>query len=255
MRFLHGLSAGELFELLRPAVFLFSAILSAWVLASARRRGLRLLAVTFWTIGTLAAPPVVFPLYLVWRIFVSRTPRTDERSDLSEAEKRSAPNKARSEQPTLLIRYRLLLPLGYLLVVVAAGSFYFYLDRGSVDAHLSRANSARVMNDPERTIAEYRAALLLEDDAHTHNLLGRELAEQKRWDEALVELQAAKARNEPDPILPYYLAIALDKSGKENDARDEYKHFLGSAQCESQPPDARCGAARNRLAVLSKTGP
>jgi tetratricopeptide (TPR) repeat protein len=255
VRFLHGFSAGELFELLRPAVFLFSAILSAWVLASARRRGLRPLAVTCWTIGTLAAPPVVFPLHLAWRIFVSRTPRTDEPSDLSEAEKTSAPNKAKSKQSAPLIRYRLLLPLGYLLVVIAAGSFYFYLDSGSVDAHLSRANAARVMNDPERTIAEYRAALLLEDDAHTHNLLGRELAEQGRWDEALVELRVAKVRNEPDPILPYYLAIALEKNGQEIDARDEYKHFLGSAQCEIQPPDARCGAARNRLAVLSNIGP
>jgi tetratricopeptide (TPR) repeat protein len=248
------LSAGELFELLRPAVFLFSAILSAWVLASARRRGIRPIPVALWTIGTLVAPPVAFPLFLAWRIFTNRKQQSKEARAVSEADS-SEPDESESAQPSAPGRYRFLLPWTYLLLVIAIGVLYFYRDSHSIDAYLSRGNAARIMNSPERTIAEYRAALRLEDNPHTHNLLGRELAEQKRWSEALTELEMAKAGNEPDPVLPYVLAVALEQNGREDDAEEEFKQFLNSSPCHSQPPDPRCENARLRLAALSKTRP
>jgi hypothetical protein len=68
------------------------------------------------------------------------------------------------------------LPFIYLLAVLSLGALIYYRDAQSLDAHLARANQARLLGKRDKTIAEYRAALKLEENAHTRNLLGIELA-------------------------------------------------------------------------------
>ena len=58
-----NMSAGQLFDLIMPAAFALSALLSTWVLASARKR-FQLLQAFGLAIGTLFLPLIVFPLYL-----------------------------------------------------------------------------------------------------------------------------------------------------------------------------------------------
>lgn len=63
------MSAGELFELIMPAAYVVSALLSTWVLASARKR-FQLHFAFALALATLFLPVVVFPLYLaviIWR--------------------------------------------------------------------------------------------------------------------------------------------------------------------------------------------
>jgi hypothetical protein len=96
-----NMSAGELFDLIMPAAFVISALVSTWVLASARRR-LHLVYAIALAAGTLFLPLIVFPLYLVimlWR-------------------KRSDPPK----------RWRYALPLLYAAIVLAGIVTYFYLE-------------------------------------------------------------------------------------------------------------------------------
>jgi hypothetical protein len=63
------ISVGDLFELVRPAVFLVAALISASVLAHSRRRALSPHAVVLWTLGTFVFPHILLPLYLAARIF------------------------------------------------------------------------------------------------------------------------------------------------------------------------------------------
>jgi hypothetical protein len=95
------MSAGELFDLIMPAAFAISALVSTWVLASARRR-FHLYYALALAVGTLFLPLIVFPLYLVimlWR-------------------KRSAPPR----------RWRYALPLLYAGIVLVGIATSFYLD-------------------------------------------------------------------------------------------------------------------------------
>jgi tetratricopeptide (TPR) repeat protein len=140
------------------------------------------------------------------------------------------------------------LPLTYLLVMLGLGALYFYLDSRSVDAHLARANQARVVGNEERIIQEYRAALKLEDNAHTHNLLGKELMIARRWDEALAEFRTAERMGEPDDELPYNIAWALMNLHRDREAAPEYERFLSGPLCTATPPDARCARVRELLA-------
>ena len=164
------MSAGEWFELISPAAFLLAALLSIWILASARKR-FPLYAAFSWAIGTLLLPLVVVPVYLavilLWRPAV-RSPR-----------------------------WRLLLPLAYGVVVIAARSFYFYRDRQTVDAHLARAVQAKLVDDYATAIRAYRRALALEENAHTRKLLAVELALAGRLSEAESELHLAQQGGEP----------------------------------------------------------
>ena len=69
MSFKLNMSAGELFELIMPVASVISALLSTWVLASARRRFHLYYAIAL-ALGTFLLPLVVFPIYLVimlWR--------------------------------------------------------------------------------------------------------------------------------------------------------------------------------------------
>jgi hypothetical protein len=96
------MSAGELFDVIMPAAFVLSALISTWVLASARKR-FSIYSSISWAIGTLFLPLIVFPLYLVtimWR-------------------KSSGPPK----------KWRYALPLVYATIVLAAITAFFYFDR------------------------------------------------------------------------------------------------------------------------------
>ena len=102
MSFKLNMSAGELFDLIMPATYLISALVSTWVLASARRRFHSYYALAL-ALGTLFLPLIVFPIYLVimlWR----------KRSD---------------SQP----RWRYALPLLYAVIVLAGIATSLYLDR------------------------------------------------------------------------------------------------------------------------------
>ena len=164
------MSAGEWFELISPAMFFLSALVSVWVFASARKR-FPLYVAFGWAIGTLLLPLVVLPVYfaviVLWR------------------------------PPVRVRRARFLLPLAYGVIVIAAISFYFYRDRQSVDAHLARAVQAKLVEDHATAIREYRRALALEENAHTRKLLAVELALAGQLSEAETELQLAKQGGEP----------------------------------------------------------
>ena len=162
--------AGEFFDFIRPVVLLISALVSAWVLASARKR-FPLYVAFAWAAGTLFFPLIVAPVYLavilLWR------------------------------RPVHAPRRRLLLPLAYGAVVIAALTLIFYFDRQSVDAHLARATQAKLVDDHATAIREYRRALALEDNPHTHKLLAIALANAGQVNEAVAEFRLAQQGGEP----------------------------------------------------------
>ncbi|HYO92746.1 MAG TPA: hypothetical protein VEQ40_13980, partial [Pyrinomonadaceae bacterium] len=170
------------------------------------------------------------PLYLIARSYRLRREKEPEQ-----------------QQPIL----RKTLPLIYLSVMLGLGALYFYMDRRSPDAYHMRANQARVREQREQVIAEYRAALKLEDDAHTHNLLGKELQAAGRDDEALAEFRTAERMGEADDELSLNIARSLDELGRFGDARPEYERFLNGPLCAEMPHDRLCAHARKRVAEMS----
>jgi hypothetical protein len=164
------MSAGEWFELISPAVFLLSALLSTWVLASARKR-FSIYVAFGWAVGTLLLPLIVLPVYVAAIVLW----RPQERSR----------------------RLRLLLPLAYGVIVVGAVSLNFYSDRQIVDGHHARAVQAKLVDDYATAIREYRRALSLEENAHTRKLLAVELALAGQLSEAASELRLAEQGGEP----------------------------------------------------------
>ena len=165
-----NISAGQLFDLIMPAAFVISALVSTWVLASARKR-FQLHFAIGWALGTLFLPLIVFPLYLATILWRKQT---------------------RSPQ-----KWRYTLPLLYALIVLSAIAGFFYLDTRSVDAHLARANQAKLRGDTHTAISEYKAALALDDDPHTHKLLAIQLANAGRTSEAGDEFRRAQKGGEP----------------------------------------------------------
>jgi len=164
------MSAGELFDLIMPAAYVASALLSTWVLASARKRFALHYAFAI-ALATLLLPLVVFPLYLaviIWR-------RTNPRPR----------------------RWRYLLPLLYAAVLLSAIGLFVYFDSRTVDAHLARAARAKLVDDHQTAIKEYRQALALEDNPHTHKLLAVELADAGYKEEAKSEFRLAEQGGEP----------------------------------------------------------
>jgi tetratricopeptide (TPR) repeat protein len=229
-----------------PASFALTALVSTWVLASARRRGFNTSAVTLWTLGTLFFPLIILPLYLVARSY-RRRPETEREGEQAHDSENTAQGKSTSALPL-----RRTLPLAYLFAMLSLGALYFYMDWRSADAHLARANQARVRSERERVIAEYRAALKVEDDAHTHNLLGQELAAALRWEEALHEFRMAERMGEMDDELSYNIAVSLDRLNRPAEAKPEYERFLGSSLCVEMPHDAHCARAMQRLNEIVK---
>lgn len=162
--------AGELFELIRPVAFVISILLSAWVLASARKRFSTLLAFV-WAQGTLFLPLIVLPIYLAV-ILIER-------------------------RPVRMRRWRFLLPLVYAAILLGATALFIYRETQTVDAHLARATQAKLIEDHPTAIREYRRALALEDNPHTHKLLAIELAYGGQLSEATTELRLAEQGGEP----------------------------------------------------------
>lgn len=253
------ISAGELFELTRPAAFVLSALLSSWVLASARRRGFTLYLVAAFTLGTLFYPLIVLPVYLIVRAARRRQERDAQQAKQSKeddeddepsagptdesASEQMQGEEARQAQPHL----RLIAPLVYLLFVLSIGALFYYRDAQSIDAHLARANRTRLLGQRDKTIKEYRAALKLEENAHTRNLLGIELAAAGRLEEALNEFRAAEGAGEPDDELPYRIAATLDALKRHTEAVPEYRKFLNTRRCTDSYPNPQCAAARVRI--------
>jgi len=164
-----NMSAGELFDLIMPAAYVASALLSTWVLASARKRVALHYAFAL-ALATLLLPVVVFPLYLaaiIWRRG-STSPK----------------------------RWRYLLPLLYAVILLAAIGVWVYVDSRTVDAHLARAARAKLVDDHHAAIHEYRQALALEDNPHTHKLLAIELANAGLAEEAKAEFSLAQQGGE-----------------------------------------------------------
>lgn len=212
------MSAGELFDLIMPAAFVIAALVSTWVLASARRRFHLHYAIAL-ALGTLFLPLIVFPIYLVIMLW-----------------------RERKEPPK---RWRYTLPLLYAVIVLTGIVTFFYLDRRSVDAHLARATRAKLVEDSNAAIREYRQALTLDDDPHTHKLLAIELANAGQVSEAIAEFRLARERGEPDDSIHYRLGLLLERLNQKEQAKFEFENFLLTETCKQ--PDGRCEEARVRL--------
>jgi tetratricopeptide (TPR) repeat protein len=215
-----NMSAGEFFDLIRPAVLLVSAVISTWVLASARKR-FPFYQALLWALGTLFFPLIILPLYFIALLVKKR---------------KTAP-----------IKRRFAVPILYALIVFSSIGIYLYRDNQSVDAHLARAVRARLDGNRTRTISEYRQALALEDDPHTRKLLAVELAELGSWDDAISQFRLALHGGEHDDSIHFRLGSLLDQIGHKDEASSEYKEFLKSTTCKHEPVDVRCEAARQRV--------
>ncbi|MCA1566401.1 MAG: hypothetical protein LC803_12330 [Acidobacteria bacterium] len=278
------ISAGEISEWLSPLLFAFAVFVSAWVLHDARRRRFPLYAVAAWTLATFISAPVVLPLYLIARTFKPRpaadgdAPESipDEETVAADVRETSAadrnetgatgiamtrveiPDDPGEQAADTLPAVRAPFPfkhhappLLYAFALLSAGAIYFYRDYHSFDAHLARAANARLRSRRDATIREYRAALRLVDDAHTHKLLAVQLAEDGQTEAALAELRAAERGaergGEPDEMLALRIASTLDALGRPAEAVNEYRKFLQSSSCARPSPDARCAEAAARV--------
>lgn len=255
------ISVGDLSELLRPALFALAALASALVLADARRR-FTTYAAAAWTLLSLLLPAVALPLYLAARMFRPRAEQNDTTttSDDTPTSTDEDVGGQAADSPSTFTRARAMwktatLPLVYLAAVLLVGTLYFYLDYVSFDAHFARARQAKLYNQPERTVRELRAALRRRDDAHTRKLLGMELAEAGRWEEALAEFRAAARGGEPDDRLCFREASALETLGRPAEAADAYRRFLQTELCARSEPAPACADARARLERLRPQPP
>lgn len=270
------ISVGDLSELFRPFLFALAALASALVLHDARRR-FRSYAAAAWALLALALPAVVLPLYLAARLYKrphepeAKTPATtddedetdeqpppvvatgqdvdDEATD-DEGKADGTPALPRSGERARGALRRWAPALAYLAAVLMLGGLYFYLDYKSFDAHFARARQARLYNEPERSVRELRAALRVREDAHARKLLGAELAELGRWEEALAEFRAALRGGEPDDRLAYREALALETLDRRAEAADSYQRFLQTQTCARHDPATPCADARARLERL-----
>ncbi|MGH9962817.1 MAG: hypothetical protein ACREBC_37830, partial [Pyrinomonadaceae bacterium] len=106
---------------------------------------------------------------------------------------------------------------------------------------------AKLSGKRGETIAEYRAALTLEDNPHTRKLLAMELANSGDWTGALFELRTAEQGGESDDQIAYYVATLLDLLNLPNQATLEYQRFLESRECTQPLPDDGCAVASVRV--------
>jgi tetratricopeptide (TPR) repeat protein len=250
VRFVWQISAGQLFESIRPIAFALAAFASTCVLFDARRRRFNSYAVISWTLGTLFFSLIFLPLYII--VCITQRQRGQSEKEViaagdSDKAVASLNKQILADALPQPLAFRWLLPILYALLLLSLGAHFFYRDARSVDAHLARANQARVMNERERTIREYRQALQLEDDAHTHNLLAIELAAATRYEEALSQFRAAEMKGEPDDELPFHIANTLDALNRSSEAALEYQKFLNTAHCAQSNPFPQCDAARTRM--------
>ena len=218
-------------------------MLSAGVLASARRWRFRFYFAAAWALGAFFLPFVVLPLYLIARASAKRQIQS------INAANEAGPDQMPDAVPP--VRFRFAFPFAYGCVLLSLLGFCFYRDYNNIDAHLARAVQAKLVNKSETTIREYRAALALEDNPHTHKLLGIELAEANQPAEALREFRLAESGGEPDETLPFRIGQALDAASSPLEAMIEYRRFLENQACRRILPDDRCAVARARLQSAS----
>lgn len=215
------MSAGELFELIRPSVLIVAALLSTWVLGSARKR-FPLYVALAWALGTLFLPLVVLPVYLIaillWR------------------------------RPVYSPRWPLVLPLTYGLILTSSIAAHFYFDSRTVDAHLARAARAKLIEDHGTVIREYRQALALEDSPHTHKLLAEQLMQAGYLSEAISEFRLAQQGGEPDDFIYYHLGLLFDRVDLKGQAKLEFENFLLSTTCTQY--ERTCDEVRERIRRL-----
>jgi hypothetical protein len=213
------MSAGEIFDLIRPTAIVLAALLSTLILASARRR-FSLHYAFLWAGFAFFLPPVVVPIYLA-TLLIWHLPRIEH------------------------VKHRFVVPTAYLAVLLGIFAVYEYRDRHSVDSHLAEASFAKVSSDEVTAIRQYREALKIEDNAHTHKLLALSLMEAGDLNGAITEFRTALAGGEPDDAIHFYLGNALDKLSRKDEAVAEYQKFLNSKTCSEI--DARCDSVRERL--------
>jgi tetratricopeptide (TPR) repeat protein len=214
-----NVSGAELFELIRPAALVLWALLSTWVLVSALKRFAFLTSI-LWAIATFFLPLIVGPLYVAVIIFRSR---------------RNSHLRSRSR--------RWLFALAYGLLLLTAVGVYLVRDGRSVDAYLARASQAKVKNDRAGAIREYRSALSIENNAHTHKLLAIELADAGLLQEAVDEFRLARSGGEPDDSISYRIGELLEKMNRPEEAANEYRKFVASEMCSRNERDSRCETA------------
>ncbi len=212
------MSAGELFELVRPAALLISALVSTWVLASARKR-FPLYQSFLWAIGTLSFTLIVFPLYLTAILFRRRR--------------------------YFSLPSQFVIPLLYATVVLSSIGIYEYRSNRSADACMARATQAKVNNQREIAIKEYKQALELEDDPHTHKLLAIELADSGYSTDAISEFRLAQQGGEPDDSITFRLGLLLERINHNGEARLAFQEFLLTPLCLRS--DYRCEVARQKV--------
>jgi len=216
------MSASELFDLIRPAITVLSAIISSWLLFSARKR-FPLYQAFAWALTGFFFPFVILPLYLALLV-LWRPPHLKK------------------------VRYRVALAGLYLMVILTIFGVYTYNNSHTVDAHLSRAALASVKNDTTKAINEYREVLRLEESPHNHKLLANALADAGFHSEAIQEFLAAEKGGEPDDLIYFRLGTLLERAGRKDEALEEYRKFTISKTC--QQIDNRCESARDSLKPL-----
>lgn len=218
-----NMSAGEFFELIRPIVVAISILLSAWVLASARKRFSTLIAFA-WAIGMLLLPLVVLPVYLSM-ILIWRWP-------------------ARSR------RWRWLLPFAYGAILLAGLGIFLNHESATADEYLARATRAKLIDDHITAISEYRHALTMEDNPHIHKLLAVELMQAGYLTEAVSEFRLAQQGGEPDDFIHYYLGLLFDRLNLKGQAKQEFESFLVSTTCTQE--EGPCDESRERIRRLGR---
>ena len=218
------MSAGELFDLLRPVVVVVSALLATWLLISARRRFPSYQALVL-AITSFFLPFILVPLYLAWLLVWQRP-------------------------ATRAVKWRVTLPLLFLALILSTAGLYTYVDEHTVDAHLASALQAKVNLNPMKAIAEYREALKLEDNPHTHKLLAETLDDTGLLTEAITEFKTAEQGGEPDDSIHLRLGYLLERIDHPGEAVLEYKKFVESKSCEQPSPP--CESAKQRIVDLGR---
>jgi tetratricopeptide (TPR) repeat protein len=219
------MSAGEIFDLIRPTAIVLAILLSTWILASARRR-FSFHYSLLWAGLAIFLPPVVIPLYLA-TLLIFHPPRVQR------------------------VRYRFAVPAAYLALLLGIFLFYHYRDLHSVDSHLAEASFANVSSDQLTAIKHYREALKIEDNPHTHKLLALSLMEAKLANEAVNEFRLAEAGGEPDDVIHFHLGQLLEGLNRKDEAVAEYRKFLVSRTCLEV--DERCESVREVLKIRTET--
>jgi Flp pilus assembly protein TadD len=84
-----------------------------------------------------------------------------------------------------------------------------------VPSYTNLADVYRVLSDEASAEKVLREGLVWnEDDATIHHTLGLSLVRQRRFDEALIELEVATERTTTNPRFVYVYAVALNSTGK-----------------------------------------